>query len=347
MGIEFSTHRRFAYMKRKVLFLALMSVLGLGLASCGGDNGGDSTTPNPVTPSTPDDSSSNGGSNEEENFEVKTTSDGGNLTKDSYSFTEMEEGDEPSIFNQIEIGMTTKWSNTATSIIERNTKILSKNEDVIASSDIKLDPVLNSEINDSNGSNGIVGFNLIVQRDKVHAGETKIKVHIENDAGSSLDGDIDLCAPVTIVPFGQLDIPTFTENFSIALPSKLESFITEESQIWIQANVNTGSYEYGSPFESITTVKLTTETWNNGADVTINDFKVGGDSTPYRFTISLRNPDETMYNGDLVTEKFSYSIAPESHSAISVIDEKANTYEFKADSTADNPIELTISEISK
>lgn len=338
-------------MKRKVLFLALMSVLGLGLASCGGDNNGDSTTPNPVTPSTPDDSSNNGDSTQEEKFEVKTTSDGGDLTKPSYTFTEMEEGDEPSIFNQVEIGMTTKWSNTATSILENNTKILSENEDVINAADITLDPVLDSDIHGMNGSNAIIGFNLVIPRDKVHAGETKIKVHIENDAGSSLDGDIDLCAPVTIVPFGQLDIPTFTENFSIALPSKLESFITEESQIWIQASANGDSYEYGSPFESITTAKLTTETWNNGADVTINNFKVGGDSTPYRFSISLRNPNGTMYNGDLVTEKFSYSIVPESHSAISAIistiDGKANTYEFKAGSTAENPIELTIFEVSK
>lgn len=316
-----------------------MSVLGLGLASCGEDKTGGSTTPNPVTPSTPDDSST-----PEEKFEVKTTSDGGDLARSSYSFTEMEEGDEPSVFNQVEIGITTKWSNAATSIIERNTKILSENEDVISAKDITLDPVLDSDIHGMSGSNAIVGFNLIVPRDKVHAGETKIKVHIENDAGSSLDGDIDLCAPVTILPYGELDIPTFTENFRIALPSKLESFITEESQIWIQANISGDSYQYGSPFESITTIKLTTETWNSGADVAINDFKVGGDSTPYRFTISLRNPDGTMYNGKLVTEKFSYSIVPESHSAISVIDEKAKTYEFKADSTSENPIELTISE---
>lgn len=326
-------------MKRKFMLLALTSLLSFGLVSCGDDSTGDST-PNPVTPSTPNGDSTNndGDSTNQEKFETKTTNEGGYFvdtgdTQDSsfrYTFSELKDGDDGE-WNSIKIYIKVKWNYESDL---RDVRFTSSNESVLSASNIIYSD------QDRPNNNAIDTVVLSIDRSKVHKGTTNLSIHIDNIGMYSTDEAIDLAVPIDIVEYGNMPAETFDEYFTISFDSSIDKTIFDGNKaIRFGVNESNETYVYGYSYNQNNMFDFESEADLTKYSTTPLKITAGASTHKYSIWAYVYYINENRYD---YNEK-EYSVEVNSSSFV-----KGQTfYTFNSATTAESPIELVISEISK
>lgn len=104
-----------------------------------------------------------------------------------------------------------------------NETITSSNQNVIPNSAIVFNPVRDSDLNGSNGSNEIVKGVIEINPFEIHAGTTYLTMEFVNGNNSWSDSNRGtLKVKITVVPYGELTLETVREELVIDLFSELQ-----------------------------------------------------------------------------------------------------------------------------
>lgn len=136
--------------------------------------------------------------------------------------------DLPLSFNMAEFG---QYNN----VIQDDT-VLSSNQDVIPDDALSFDPLLDSEIVGSSGSNMVRGGSIVVDLKQINPGTATIYVHL---AFNNTD-DATLMRTFTVTEYGEIEVETWNAPFEVTNES---SFNDLEN---IQITFNDQDYVYGS-----------------------------------------------------------------------------------------------------
>lgn len=213
------------------------------LISCGNNEEPETPIEPPITDGgdTGGNEKPDGGGEEtpKEDYTVKTSCSAGNFEEDSYLFSTINPGEEYFDFNDPVLSIAINqhdWQHV-TGLNENDVKILSENDKVL--------PVEAVSYKTSNGDvsdNFIRAIELTIDRTKVKAGTTKLKVHFEPSNGVNTATDLDLCVPIEVKEYGSFGPKIEKAKVNLDLTGSDEKFIKKgiDFIIWDE------EYEYGS-----------------------------------------------------------------------------------------------------
>ena len=118
-------------------------------------------------------------------------------------------------------------------------EILSSNQNVIPDEALSFDPLLDSDIHGSSGSNKILGGSLVVDLKQINPGTTTIYLYLDfNNAGSAT-----LMRTFTVTEYGEIEVETVDVPFKVINESKFDS---DDDLANITIRIVDTDYIYGS-----------------------------------------------------------------------------------------------------
>lgn len=212
-------------MKKSIIGLASL-LLSFSLVGCGeGDTstlGSTKQDDTGTSVSQNDDTSSA----EMETFEIQTSDNGLSVANDSYTFSTVQEGDDFPPEASIRMVTDSSWTHCS-GLNERYTRIVAEDSNVLPEGSVSLDLVKNSDIVGSSGSNEIDAIDIEFDRTLINPGETKLKIEVRPNNGSSTINKLTtICINVEVKEFGTIEVETYNVNINVDL-NGLQDLITE------------------------------------------------------------------------------------------------------------------------
>lgn len=205
---------------KKFKYLALTSLLSLGLASCTPN----STSSSPITDnsgSTDSGTGSGSGSGSQsgssststntstETFDIKTSDNGLSTTNSSFLFSTNKEGDNFPPEASVIFTADNTWA-MCTALDKDQTKITVSDSNVLPEHSYQLVTVTKADLLGSQGSNEIAQIKIKFLREHLKPGTSKIKVQLYPSNGStSINKLTTLCVEVNVKEFGTIDVPHY------------------------------------------------------------------------------------------------------------------------------------------
>lgn len=213
---------------KKILFRSLAACLLLfGVAGCSEpeipdfddtENNGE----NNDNPGNDNQDNDNPGNEDEENpeteeFIVQTEDNGLSVDADSFELAKANPGDSYIPEFSIVANADSSW-NWVTGLNEREERLVSENQNVIPDSALSMKIVKNSDIVGSSGSNEIEQIKIVIDRKAINPGETKIKLVVKpNNGSSSVTKLTTICVNVKVYAYGEIPIDTYNLDFDLDL----------------------------------------------------------------------------------------------------------------------------------
>ncbi len=164
----------------------------------------------------------------QEDFTIVTKDNGLSVAESSFLFSTAAEDDQFPPEATIRL-MTDQTWNGCTGLLDRETKIISENEDVLPEGSVSLDIVKNSDIVGSSGSNEIYAIDVKLDRTKVKPGQSKLKIQVHpNNGSSTISKNTVICVDITIKEYGTIEVDTYNLNLNVDLTG-LDTIIEENS----------------------------------------------------------------------------------------------------------------------
>ena len=273
---------------KKILFRSLAACLLLfGVAGCGEpevpaiddtENNGE----NNDNPGNDNQDNENPGNEDEENpkteeFIVQTENNGLSVSADSFELAKA--NPEDSYIPEFSIVANTDRSwDWVTGLNERETKLVSENQDVIPDSALTMKFVKNSDIVGSSGSNEIEQIKIVIDRKAINPGETKIKLVVKpNNGSSSVIKLTTICVNVKVYAYGEIPINTYNLDFDLELTG-LEEILNKGVDLeYAQFSISDleGSDYYGFAYDDIYSQEIPLD--NIPEKISFTDFKFAKD----------------------------------------------------------------------
>lgn len=269
---------------KKILFRSLAACLLLfGVAGCGEPEvPAIDDTENNDNPGNDDQDNENPGNEDEENpeteeFIVQTEDNGLSVSADSFELAKANPDD--SYLPEFSIVANTDSSRyLVTALNERETKLVSENQDVIPDSALSMKIVKNSDIVGSSGSNEIEKIKIVIDRKAINPGETKIKLVVKPYNGSSSVMKLTtICVNVKVYAYGKIPIDTYNLDFDLDLTG-LEEILNKGVDLeYAQFSISDlkASDYYGFAYDDIYSQKIPFD--NIPEKISFTDFKFAKD----------------------------------------------------------------------
>ena len=273
---------------KKILFRSLSACLLLfGVAGCGepevpGFDDTENNGENNDNPGNDNQDNDNPGNEDEENpeaeeFIVQTEDNGLSVSADSFELAKANPDD--SYIPEFSIVANTDRSwDWVTALNERETKLVSENQDVIPDSALSMKFVKNSDIVGSSGSNEIEQIKIVIDRKAIKPGETKIKLVVKPYNGSSSVIKLTtICVNVKVYAYGKIPIDTYNLDFDLDLTG-LEEILNKGVDLeYAQFSISDldGSDYYGFAYDDIYSQEIPFD--NIPEKISFTDFKFAKD----------------------------------------------------------------------
>ncbi len=127
----------------------------------------------------------------------------------------------------------TKFGSSNTQVI---TEFDSSDESVIPVDALSFDPLLDSDIHGSSGSNVILGGNIVVDLKKINPGTASIYFRFDSNNSS----EAELIRTFTVIEYGEIEVETWDVAFSVDNNTGFDDLEN------IQITFNDNNYVYGS-----------------------------------------------------------------------------------------------------
>lgn len=164
----------------------------------------------------------------QEDFTIVTEDNGLSVAESSFLFSTAADDDQFPPEASIRL-MTDRTWNGCTGLLDRETKIIAENEDVLPEGSVSLDIVKNSDIVGSSGSNEIYAIDVELDRTKVKPGQSKLKIQVHpNNGSSTISKNTVICVDITIKEYGTIEVDTYNLNLNLDLTG-LDTIIEENS----------------------------------------------------------------------------------------------------------------------
>ena len=272
---------------KKILFRSLAAYLLLfGVAGCGEPEvPAIDDTENNDNPGNDNQDNENPGNEDEENpeaeeFIVQTEDNGLSVSADSFELAKAnpEDSSDSSIPEFSIVANTDSSWYLVTALNERETKLVSENQDVIPDSALNMTIVKNSDIVGSSGSNEIEKIKIVIDRKAINPGETKIKLVVKPYNGSSTVMKLTtLCVNVKVYAYGEIPIDTYNLDFDLDLTG-LEEILNKGVDLeYAQFSISDlkGSDYYGFAYDDIYSQEIPFD--NIPEKISFTDFKFAKD----------------------------------------------------------------------
>ena len=269
---------------KKILFRSLAACLLLfGVAGCGEPEvPAIDDTENNDKPGNDNQDNENPGNEDEENpeaeeFIVQTEDNGLSVSADSFELAKA--NPEDSYIPEFSIVANTDRSwDWVTGLNERETKLVSENQDVIPDSALTMKFVKNSDIVGASGSNEIEQIKIVIDRKAINPGETKIKLVVKpNNGSSSVIKLTTICVNVKVYAYGEIPINTYNLDFDLDLTG-LEEILNKGVDLeYAQFSISDlkGSDYYGFAYDDIYSEEIPLD--NIPEKISFTDFKFAKD----------------------------------------------------------------------
>ena len=110
---------------------------------------------------------------------------------------------------------------------ERYTRVVAEDSNVLPEGSVSLDLVRNSDLVGSSGSNEIDAIDIEFDRTLINPGETKLKIEVRPNNGSSTINKLTtICINIEVKEFGTIEVETYNVNINVDL-NGLQDLITE------------------------------------------------------------------------------------------------------------------------
>ena len=269
---------------KKILFRSLAACLLLfGVAGCGDPEIPNiDDTENNDNPGNDNQDNENPGNEDEENpkteeFIVQTENNGLSVSADSFELAKA--NPEDSYIPEFSIVANTDRSwDWVTGLNERETKLVSENQDVIPDSALTMKFVKNSDIVGASGSNEIEQIKIVIDRKAINPGETKIKLVVKpNNGPNSVNKLTTICVNVKVYAYGEIPIETYNLDFDLDL-ADLEEILNKGVDLeYAQFSISDleGSDYYGFAYDDIYSQEIPLD--NIPEKISFTDFKFAKD----------------------------------------------------------------------
>ena len=269
---------------KKILFRSLAACLLLfGVAGCGDPEIPNiDDTENNDNPGNDNQDNENPGNEDEENpkteeFIVQTENNGLSVSADSFELAKA--NPEDSYIPEFSIVANTDRSwDWVTGLNERETKLVSENQDVIPDSALTMKFVKNSDIVGASGSNEIEQIKIVIDRKAINPGETKIKLVVKpNNGPNSVNKLTTICVNVKVYAYGEIPIETYNLDFDLDLAG-LEEILNKGVDLeYAQFSISDleGSDYYGFAYDDIYSEEIPLD--NIPEKISFTDFKFAKD----------------------------------------------------------------------
>lgn len=269
---------------KKILFRSLAACLLLfGVAGCGEPEIPNiDDTENNDNPGNDNQDNENPGNEDEENpeaeeFIVQTEDNGLSVSADSFQLAKANPDDSYIPDFSIVANTDSSWD-WVTALNERETKLVSENQDVIPDSALTMEFVKNSDIVGSSGSNEIEKIKIVIDRKAINPGETKIKLVVKPYNGSSSVMKLTtICVNVKVYAYGEIPIDTYNLDFDLDLTG-LEEILDKGVDLeYAQFSISDlkGSDYYGFAYDDIYSQEIPFD--NIPEKISLTDFKFAKD----------------------------------------------------------------------
>lgn len=273
---------------KKILFRSLAACLLLfGVAGCGepeipGIDDTENNGENNDNPGNDNQDNENPGNEDEENpeaeeFIVQTEDNGLSVSADSFELAKANPEDSYIPEFSIVANTDSSWY-LVTGLNERETKLVSENQDVIPDSALTMKFVKNSDIVGSSGSNEIEQIKIVIDRKAINPGETKIKLVVKpNNGSSSVIKLTTICVNVKVYTYGEIPIDTYNLDFDLDLTG-LEGILNKGVDLeYAQFSISDleGSDYYGFAYDDIYSQEIPFD--NIPEKISFTDFKFAKD----------------------------------------------------------------------
>ena len=269
---------------KKILFRSLAACLLLfGVAGCSEPEIPNiDDTENNDNPGNDNQDNENPGNEDEENpkteeFIVQTENNGLSVSADSFELAKA--NPEDSYIPEFSIVANTDRSwDWVTGLNERETKLVSENQDVIPDSALTMKFVKNSDIVGASGSNEIEQIKIVIDRKAINPGETKIKLVVKpNNGPNSVNKLTTICVNVKVYAYGEIPIETYNLDFDLDLAG-LEEILNKGVDLeYAQFSISDlkGSDYYGFAYDDIYSEEIPLD--NIPEKISFTDFKFAKD----------------------------------------------------------------------
>ena len=273
---------------KKILFRSLAACLLLfGVAGCGEpeipniddtENNGE----NNDNPGNDNQDNENPGNEDEENpeaeeFIVQAEDNGLSVSADRFELAKSNPEDSYIPEFSIVANTDSSWY-LVTALNERETKLVSENQDVIPDSALTMKFVKNSDIVGASGSNEIEQIKIVIDRKAINPGETKIKLVVKpNNGSSSVMKLTTICVNVKVYAYGEIPINTYNLDFDLDLTG-LEDILNKGVDLeYAQFSISDlkGSDYYGFAYDDIYSQEIPLD--NIPEKISFTDFKFAKD----------------------------------------------------------------------
>ena len=269
---------------KKILFRSLATCLLLfGVAGCGEPEIPNiDDTENNDNPGNDNQDNENPGNEDEKNpeaeeFIVQTEDNGLSVSADSFELAKANPDDSYIPEFSIVANTDSSW-HLVTGLNERETKLVSENQDVIPDSALTMKFVKNSDIVGSSGSNEIEQIKIVIDRKAINPGETKIKLIVKpNNGSSSVIKLTTICVNVKVYAYGEIPINTYNLDFDLDLTG-LEEILNKGVDLeYAQFSISDleGSDYYGFAYDDIYSQEIPFD--NIPEKISFADFKFAKD----------------------------------------------------------------------
>lgn len=209
---------------KKFIKSSLSLLLLTMLSACGDSQTSSLVSSSQSTSSQPDESTSTS----QEDFTVVTEDNGLSVAESSFLFSTAAKDDHYPPEATIRLTTDQTW-NGCTALLDRETKIIAENEDVLPEGSVSLDIVRNFDIVGSTGSNEIFAIDVELDRKKVRPGQSKLKIQVHpNNGSSTISKNTVICVDITIKEYGTIEVETYNLNLNLDLTG-LDTIIEENS----------------------------------------------------------------------------------------------------------------------
>lgn len=273
---------------KKILFRSLAACLLLfGVAGCGepeipGIDDTENNGENSDNPGNDNQDNDNPGNEDEEKpeteqFIVQIEDNGLSVSADSFELAKANPEDSYIPEFSIVANTDSSWDRV-TGLNERETKLVSENQDVIPDSALSMRIVKKSDIVGSSGSNEIEQIKIVIDRKAINPGETKIKLVVKPYNGSSSVIKLTtICVNVKVYAYGEIPIDTYNLDFDLDLTG-LEEILNKGVDLeYAQFSISDleGSDYYGFAYDDIYSQEIPFD--NIPEKISLTDFKFAKD----------------------------------------------------------------------
>lgn len=307
---------------KKILLLSFSALLLFGIGACGEQE----IIPDPNTENDDkkDDDNKNLGENEDkdddekesepepepekEDFTIVTKDNGLSAQKDTYVFSNAEDGDEFPPEAKIRLTTDNSWR-YCSSLNEDETKIVVEDEKVIPLEAVKLNIVTNMDLVGSMGSNEIDAIDIQLDRALIKAGDTKLKITVKPDNGSSTINKLTtICLNVSVKEFGTIEVDTYKVNLNVDLTG-LQEIIERESE-----TVTSGSLSISDDADREEVYGYSAD-YNKSVDFNLENIPETVSITDFKFAVDHKYSAWIFIEGEEASDRIWFSLESKRNSS--------------------------------